>query len=199
MFYKPKTIEELVNQRSTRLWSMMNENSHAEKNRAAFVAEHGGFFSKNGRYWSWTSAVKEHNGYWLKNINTEEKVFFENMTEFGKQHGLTSVKICELLNGKRKTYKGWTAVEIREVKETVGSHEKMKEEKVKKIRVTKNVVLVDKTTNEIINVDNLSQFAKANNLDYAAIKKLANGKIKSYKNLKIYNPLEQYKDSPEPK
>jgi hypothetical protein len=60
------------------------------------------------------------NGYWLKRVDTGEKVFFSNMTEFGEQHGLTPVKICELLNGKRKTYKGWTANELREVKATEG-------------------------------------------------------------------------------
>jgi predicted transcriptional regulator len=46
---------------------------------------------------------------------------------------------------------------------------------------------------------NLSQFAKQNNLDYSALKKLVNGRAKTYKNLKVYNPLEKYKDSQEPK
>lgn len=198
-YREQKTIEDLVNTRGTRLWSQMNENSKGEKNRIRFVNEHGGFFTRNEKYWVWTSSVKEKNGYWLKRADTGEKVFFENMSEFGAQHGMTAVKICELMNGKRKTYKGWTAVEIREVKETVGSHEKIPEPKKTKIAITKSFIFVDTTTNQILTIPNLSQFAKNNNLDYANLKKVANGKMKSYKNLKLYNPLEKYKDSPEPK
>jgi hypothetical protein len=198
-YYEQKTVEDLVNTRGTRLWSQMNENSRGEKNRLRFVQEHGGFFTRNEKYWVWTSSIKEKNGYWLKRVDTGEKVFFENMSEFAAQNGMTAVKICELMNGKRKTYKGWTASEIREVKETVGSHEKIPEPKKKKIPITKTFVLVDMTTNQILTIPNLSQFAKNNNLDYANLKKVANGKMKSYKNLKLYNPLEQYKDSPEPK
>jgi len=59
--------------------------------------------------------------------------------------------------------------------------------------------LVDTTTNTVMNIPNLSQFAKQNNLDYSALKKLVNGRAKTYKNLKVYNPLEKYKDSQEPK
>lgn len=198
-YIEQKSLEEIVNTRGTKYWTMMNDNSKSEKNRNRFVQEHGGFFTREGRYWKWTCAIDEKNGYWLKRVDTEEKVFFENMSEFGRTHGLTAVKICELLNGKRKTYKGWTAVEIREVKEDVGAHEKIQKPKKKKIAVGKSVILVDVTNNQIVPVDNLFQFAKQNSFDYGSIKKLAKGKLKTYKNFKIYNPLEIYKDSPEPK
>jgi hypothetical protein len=194
-----KTIEDMVNQRGSKLWTQMNDNSKAAKQRAKFVQEHGGFFTQEGRYWVWTSAIKEKNGYWLKRVDTEEKVFFENMAEFGKQHDISSVKICELMNGKRKTYKGWAAVEIREVKQTPGSYEKIPEPKKKKVMVTKTATFIDITTNEIMTVTNLKQFARNNNLDYSNVKNLASGRLKSYKNLKLYNPLEQYKDSPDTK
>ena len=131
--------------------------------------------------------------------DTGEKVFFENMTEIGKTHGLTPVKICELLNGKRKTYKGWTAVEIREVKETVGSHVNMEEPKKKKIIPVKSVTFQNKDTGEIVNVVNLKEFSRITGLDYGNVKKLASGKVKSCKNYKLYDPLEAYKPSPEPK
>lgn len=198
-YYQARTLESDVNRVGSKLWCMMNENSKAANNRNWFVQQHGGFFTKQGKQWLWTSAVKEKNGYWLKRADTGEKVFFENMTEFGKQNGLTPVKICELLNGKRKTYKGWTAVEIREVKDGVGSYENAKEEVPKKVAITKSYTFIDKTTNEQILVNNLFQFAKANNLDYGNLKKLANGKSKTYKNLKLYNPLEGYKVSPDTK
>lgn len=192
-----KTIEEQVNKRGTKLWTKMNDNSKAASARALFVQEHGGFFIQEDRYWIWKSPIEEKNGYWLKRTDTGEKVFFENMTEFAKQQGMTAVKICELLNGKRKTYKGWTAVEIRAVKQTEGAIPKQRKAKKKKIPITKGTVLVNTLTNQILNIENLSEFAKQNNLDYANLRKVAIGKAKTYKNLKLYNPIEKYTDSAE--
>ena len=197
-YHKEKTLEETVNTKGTKLWVMMNDNSKAAKQRTKFIATHGGFFTTDGRYWKWTNPIAEKNGYWLKRVDTGEKTFFSNMSEFADSQGMTAVKICELLNGKRKTYKGWTAVE-REVKDSVGSYEKLEEPKAKTIMTTKMYTLVDTSTNIVMNIPNLSQFAKQNNLDYSALKKLVNGKAKTYKNLKVYNPLEKYKDSQEPK
>lgn len=196
-YQEQKTLEDQVNTRGTKLWMQMNDNSKAAKFRHLFVQQHGGFFLQEGRYWIWKSPVEEQNGYWLKRADTGEKTFFSNMTEFGKQHGLTPVKICELLNGKRKTYKGWTAVEIRPVQTTEGAKKKVKKPKKKKIKITNSATFVDTTTNEIINVASISEFAKQNNLDYANLRKLAIGKAKTYKNLKLYNPLEKYNASPE--
>lgn len=192
-----KTLEDQVNTQGTKLWQKMNDNSKAVKMRAMFVQEHGGFFLQEGRWWKWKSPVDERNGYWLKRVDTGEKVFFENMTEFGEKNGLSSVKICELLNGKRKTYKGWTAVEIRAVKEGQGSFKKEKKAPKQKVAITKSITLIDTTTNQVIYVTNISQFAKLNNLDYGNLKKVAAGKMKSYKNLKLFNPLEKYTESPE--
>ena len=198
-YYKEKTLEEMVNQRGSKLWIMMNDNSKASRNRAEFIANNGGFFTQHKTGWVWTTPVTEKNGYWLKRVDTGEKTFFENMSEFAKKNGMTAVKVCELLNGKRKTYKGWTAVEIREVKDSVGSFEKEKEPEKPKVMVTKQYTLIDTTTNQLLHIDNLSQFAKKTNLDYGNLKKLVNGKVKTYKNLKVYDPLAQYKVSPEPK
>lgn len=197
MYHEQKTLEEIVNTRGTKLWTQMNDNSKASKFRAQFVQQNGGFFTQEGRYWIWKSPIVEENGYWLKRVDTGEKTFFTNMTEFGKKHEIGVVKICELLNGKRKTYKGWTAVEIRAVKETEGARVKKKKPKKKKIQITKSATFVDITTNQIIQVPSIAEFAKQNNLDYANLRKLAMGKARTYKNLKLYNPLEKYKDSPE--
>jgi len=198
-YYEEPSLEQMVNRKGSKLWTKMNDNSKAATNRQQFIQQHGGFFTLIGKYWHWTSAVKEKNGYWLKKVDSDEKVFFENMSEFAKNNGMTAVKICELLNGKRKTYKGWTAVEVRDVKDSVGSFEKAKEPKAAKIAVTKSAVLVDIRTNEQIIVNNIFQFAKVNGLQYSNLKALINGRSKTYKNLKLYNPLEKYKDLPEPK
>lgn len=196
-YHELKTLEDQVNTRGSRLWTQMNDNSKASKLRDLFVNKHGGFFIQDGKYWKWKSPIEEKNGYWLKRVDTGEKVFFENMSEFSRQNAIGVVKICELLNGKRKTYKGWTAVEIRPVKETEGPRVKQKKAKKVKVPITKEVTLVDTNTNEILHILNLSEFAKTNNLDYANLRKIAIGKAKTYKNLKLYNPLEKYKETPE--
>lgn len=192
-----KTIEQTVNKKGSKLWIQMNDNSKSEKNRQEFIKKNGGFFVKNGRYWTWTTPETEQNGYWLKKVETGEKTFFTSMTEFSKLHGMTPVKICELLNGKRKTYKGWTAVEIRQVKEGTGSHEKIKEKKPEKMAITREVTLFDRVTKQTIHVSNIYQFAKQNNLNKQNLYKVATGKLKSYKNLELYNPLKNNFDSSE--
>lgn len=193
-YYQAKSLQDIVNQKGTKLWIKMNDNSKARSSRDHFVRQNGGFFIKAPEGWVWKSPVEEKNGYWLKNINTDQNVFFENMSEFGEKHGLSSVKICELLNGKRKTYKGWTAVEIRDVKQESGRNEKIKEEKREKIAITKAVTFENKETGQILLIDNINQFAKVNNMDSNALYKVARGKLKSYKNLKLFNPLEKYQD-----
>lgn len=185
-----KSLEEQVNRRGSRLWISMNDNSRAQKNRDRFVSENGGMFIQNGRYWEWKTPVTVHNGYRLKRVDTGEECFFTSMTEFGQKNGMTPVKICELLNGKRKTYKGWTAVEIRSVKETTGSHVKEKEPEKEKIKVFNGATFKDITTGNVFYIENISKFAKENNINKSNLYKVAIGKMKSYKNLKLYNPLE---------
>lgn len=185
-----RTETDEVNRPGSRIWLMMNDNSKAAILRTQFISKHGGSFYREGRSWKWRSPAKEKNGYWLKNIHTEEKVFFENMTEFGKKHGLTPVKICELLNGKRKTYKGWTAVELRAVKDSVGAHVDEKEPEKQKLVTYNGAVFQHMVTKEIIQIDNIYQFCKQNGMTPSNLYKVATGKAKSYKNLKLYNPLQ---------
>ena len=94
-YQKIRTIEEQVNTKGSKLWLQMNDNSKSKKMRDLFVHQNGGFFIKEEEYWKWTSPIDEKNGYWLKRVDTGEKTFFSSMTEFGKQNGLSVVKICE--------------------------------------------------------------------------------------------------------
>jgi hypothetical protein len=194
-YHNIKTIEESVNSRNSRLWAKMNDNSRSEAHRNKFVEEHGGFFYRQGRYWTWKSKTEVQNGYWLKRVDTDEKVFFSSMTQFAMANGLTAVKICELLNGKRKTYKGWTAVELRAVKSEPGSHTKVKAPVKKKVGVPKQATFIHMETNQIIVVDNIKQYAKQNGMDPAQLYKVSTGKIKSCQKLRLFNPLEQYRPS----
>ena len=188
-YHKIKSLEEIINTRGSKLWIKMNDNSRALHQRTAFTQEHGGFFIKNGREWKWIPPEDEKNGYWLKRADTGEKTFFTNMAEFAKEQGMTSGKICDLLNGTRKTYKGWTAVEIRAIKPTEGAHFKVKKVLSKKIAITKQVVFQDIITKQLIVVDNVREFAKNNNLSSKALYRVSNGRAKSHKNLILYNPF----------
>lgn len=185
-----KTLEEQVNRKNSPLWLRMNDNSKSKLFRDKFVKDNGGMFEKNGRYWVWISPIKISNGYWLKRVDTGEKVFFENMTEFGKENGLTAVKICELMNGKRKTYKGWTANELRDVKETVGSHVKEKPPEPVKVKIFEGATFQNMKTKEVFYIENISEYAKLNNFNASDLYKVARGKAKSYKGLKLFNPLD---------
>lgn len=179
-----------VNRRGSKLWIRMNDNSKASLMRQQFVNAHGGSFYREGKSWKWRSPIAEKNGYWLKRVDTEEKVFFENMTEFGKIHGLTPVKICELMNGKRKTYKGWTAVELRAVKENVGSNIKEKEPERTKVKIYNGATFKNIVTGEVFYIENIPEYCRQHGMNSSNLYKVANGKTKSYKNLKLYNPLQ---------
>lgn len=185
-----RTDTDEVNRRGSRIWIMMNDNSRAQSLRQEFINKYGGSFYKNGREWKWRSPVVEKNGYWLKRVDTGEKIFFDNMTEFGKKHGLTPVKICELMNGKRKTYKGWTAAELREVKDSVGSHTKEKETPKTKVVTYNGATFQDMVTKEVFYIENISEYCNQRGMNSSNLYKVATGKAKSYKNLKLYNPLE---------
>jgi hypothetical protein len=184
-----RNLEDAVNSRGTKLWTQMNDNSKAAKHRELFVQKNGGFFKQEGRYWKWVCPEDEQNGYWLINIQTNQKEFFSNMSAWAEAHGMTAVKVCELLNGKRKTYKGWTAVELRDVKETTGSHEKVKKTKRIKVPITKETMFQHTETKQIFPVTNIAEFAKQNGLDRKALYKLASGKAKVHKNFVLYNPF----------
>lgn len=185
-----KTEEDEVNRHNSKIWLKMNDNSKAMLFRKQFIEKHGGSFYKEGKWWKWRSPITEKNGYWLKRVDTGEKVFFENMSEFGRIHGLTPVKICELLNGKRKTYKGWTASELREIKNSTGAHVKEKKPSKSKVVSYNGATFQNIVTKEIFYIDNISQYAKEHNINTSNLYKVAVGKSKSYKNLKLYNPLE---------
>lgn len=179
-----------VNRRGSKIWLKMNDNSKAAFLRQQFVNANGGSFYKEGKYWKWRSPIAEKNGYWLKRVDTGEKVFFENMTEFGKIHGLSPVKICELMNGKRKTYKGWTASELREVKSSVGSHIKEKEPPKPKVVTYNGATFQNILTKEVFYIENIPEYCRQHGINSSNLYKVATGKAKSYKNLKLYNPLQ---------
>jgi hypothetical protein len=178
-------IEERVNRRNTKLWFMMNENSRSHLHREKFVQDNGGMFYQNDKgEWLWRNDYIVKNGYWLKRKDTGEKVFFESMSEFCKKHDLSIVKICEIMNGKRKSYKGWEPVEIRPVKETPGASRSIGENPANKKKyeiVTQTAIFKNWETNEIVLVTNIPEFAKKINGQKKELYMVAKGQKKSYK------------------
>jgi hypothetical protein len=178
-------IEERVNKRNTKLWFMMNENSRSALHREQFVRDNGGMFYQNPKgEWLWKNDYLVKNGYWLKRKDTGEKVFFENMSEFCRKHDLSIVKICEIMNGKRKSYKGWEPVEVRAVKDGPGGHKSIGENPANNKKyeiVTQTAIFKNWKTNEIILVTNLSEFCKKINGSTKEVYLLAQGKKHSYR------------------
>jgi hypothetical protein len=178
-------LEERVNRRNTKLWFMMNENSRSHLHREQFVKDNGGLFYQNDRgEWMWKNDYVVKNGYWLKRKDTGEKVFFENMSEFCRKNDLSIVKICEIMNGKRKSYKGWEPVEIRPVKDGPGSHKNVGSNPANNKKyevVTQTAIFKNWLTNEIVLVNNIPEFAKRINGQKKELYLVAQGKKKSYK------------------
>jgi hypothetical protein len=178
-------IGERVNKRNTKLWFMMNENSRSALHREQFVQNNGGLFYKNDRgEWMWKNDYIVKNGYWLMRQETGEKVFFENMSEFCRKNDLSIVKICEIMNGKRKSYKGWVPVEVRPVKDGVGSHKNVGENpdlKPKYEIVTQTAIFKNWATNEIVLVTNIPEFAEKIKGQQKELYLVAQGKKKFYK------------------
>lgn len=178
-------LEERVNRRNTKLWFMMNENSRSHLHREKFVQDNGGMFYKNDRgEWMWKNDYVVKNGYWLKRKDTGEKVFFENMSEFCRKNDLSIVKICEIMNGKRKSYKGWEPVEIRAVKDGPGSHKNIGTNPANNKKyevVTQTAIFKNWVTNEIVLVNNIPEFAQKINGQKKELYLVAQGKKKSYK------------------
>jgi len=106
------------------------------------------------------------------------------MSEFCKKNDLSIVKICEIMNGKRKSYKGWEPVEIRPVKETPGASRSIGENPANKKKyeiVTQTAIFKNWETNEIVLVTNIPEFAKKINGQKKELYMVAKGQKKSYK------------------
>jgi hypothetical protein len=107
---------DMVNKRNSKTWVRMNDNSKSHIHRDKFVAEHGGKFVKNGRYWEWKSI---HN-----NVNEDLKPLYEfkdesgvtylvdNLMKFCRQHELNKSAIYKVMNGERKHHKGFTCKKV---------------------------------------------------------------------------------------
>jgi hypothetical protein len=122
--------KEHVNRKNTRIWVRMNEDSRSSYFRDKFVKEHGGQFVKDGRYWKWIELdfeqmIKEHFEQLMKNFEmpapvvtkergkayvfkkNNEEVHIQNLLEYCMDNNLMRSAMYDLMNGKRKSYKGY--------------------------------------------------------------------------------------------
>jgi hypothetical protein len=107
-------IKKLVNKPNTREWVRANGSTNSKLYREEFVNKYGGQFVKNGKSWLWEEIVDEKpqpNKLWLFTKTDGISYMVENFMEFCRLHELSKSAMYELMNGKRKSHKGFIKVE----------------------------------------------------------------------------------------
>ena len=111
-----------VNKPNTREWGLFNENSRGASNREKLIQKHGGSFTKIGKNWVWNYKIKKNivfpNSAKKRNIFifTDKqgiKYITDNFESFCRDRDINTSAMHEVVNGKRKTFKGFTAERIR--------------------------------------------------------------------------------------
>jgi len=110
-----------VNKPNTREWALFNGNSKGEQNRTKFLEKHGGEFTKSPAGWRWNSGVKKT----LSFVHTKKsrtiyiftdkegiKYITDNFEKFCRDRNINSSAMYDVINGKRKTFKGFTVERI---------------------------------------------------------------------------------------
>lgn len=107
-------IKKLINIKNSREWTKANDSTNSKKYRDAFVQKYGGCFVKKGSIWLWNEKTEEKEQptkLWL--FYRQDGVAFtvENFMEFCRNHNLNKSAMYDVMNGKRKSHKGFTKVE----------------------------------------------------------------------------------------
>jgi hypothetical protein len=110
-----------VNKRNTREWALFNGNSKASQNREKLVQKHGGEFKRTPNGWIWESGVKKIIQF--TNPKKKRTIFIftdkdgikyitDNFTGFCKERKINDSAMYDVINGKRKSFKGFTVERI---------------------------------------------------------------------------------------
>ena len=111
--------KDMVNRKNSRTWVKMNEDSKSNIWRDKFVAEHGGEFIKNGRFWEWQTIYSN-----VSKEVREEKALYEfkdeggniylvdNLMKFCRQNDLNKSAIYKVMSGERSHHKGFTCKKV---------------------------------------------------------------------------------------
>ena len=110
-----------VNRRNTKEWALFNGNSRGANNRAKFLEKHGGEFKQVGAEWVWESKVrktiqfthtKKKRTIYIFTDKEGIKYITDNFTGFCKDRKINDSAMYDVINGKRKSFKGFTVERI---------------------------------------------------------------------------------------
>ena len=108
-------IKQLINKQNSRAWISANGKPNSHLYREAFVKKHGGIFEKNGMMWVWREKApvqeEQPNKLWIFHKTDGGTFIVQNFMEFCRIHELSKSAMYELMNGKRKSHKGFVKVE----------------------------------------------------------------------------------------
>lgn len=112
-------IKDQINRVNTPTWVACNDDARSQIWRNQFITDFGGEFIKNGRHWRWQEIQIREKQKIIKIIpNTKFFVFSKegsdvkvhNMTDFCRKNNYSRAAMYEVINGKRKSYKGHTYI-----------------------------------------------------------------------------------------
>ena len=108
--------KDMVNRRNSRTWVKMNEDSKSHIHREKFVAEHGGEFVQNGRFWTWQNIhiTVDEDQKPLYEFKDENGVTYlvDNLMKFCRQNDLNKSAIYKVMGGERSHHKGFTCRKV---------------------------------------------------------------------------------------
>ncbi len=119
---------EEVNKRNSLTWTACNDDSRSAHWRNSFKNKFGGEFTRDGRSWVWREnkpVEAPRKCYIFQKENKEVKIV--NFMEYCKQNDLNRSAMYEVMQGKRKQYKGYTflAEEIHGLRVIKIGHDKL--------------------------------------------------------------------------
>lgn len=97
-----------------------------------------------------------------------------NVAEFSRNHNLNPSCLCNVINGKRKSHKGWTLPETK-----LYGYQMRNEKIIKEFKILSPDGI-------IYSGKNIKKFAKENGLNPANLSMMINGKYKSHKGWTLY-------------
>lgn len=203
-----------VNAKGTKLWTRMNDSSKSRKFRAEWIAEHGGEFKPEGKFWRWIEPATLANGYYFVHAASGQRVLITNAEDFARAQGppWTRAKVCDVYAGRRPTYMGWKAETVRPVLEKYSdrrpvNHTKVtrrvlkKEKDVKareynKANTKPPLYIKNRVTGEkaVILFGGIKPWCEARGIDPDNMRTLQKGKRPSVSDWVLDNPFEGSKD-----
>lgn len=110
-------IKEQINKVNSPTWVACNDDAKSTLWRQQFVNDFGGEFIKE-RYWKWQEVQKPVEKRKIITPNTKFFLFLKensvvrvhNMTDFCRRNNYSRAAMYEVINGKRKSYKGHTYI-----------------------------------------------------------------------------------------